>query len=64
MGKYKVITKEGTYQISAESVGIVDNDYAVFYKTNPNLYGQIIHAVVNLKEVVMITEVSGNNGPS
>ena len=65
MDKYKVITKEGTYQISAESVGIVDGDYAVFYKGNDNLYGSEMIAIANLKEVVMITaEDSDNNGPS
>lgn len=59
MSEYKVITKEETYQIFAESVGIVDGDYAVFYKANTDLYGSEINAVVNLKEVVMITEVIG-----
>ena len=59
MNKYDVITKEETYQILAESVGIVDNDYAVFYKANTDLYGSEIQAVVNLKEVIMITEVIG-----
>jgi hypothetical protein len=58
MNKYEVITKEETYQILAESVGIVDNDYAVFYKTTPDI-GSEINAVVNLKEVVIITEVIG-----
>lgn len=59
MNKYKVITKEGTYQISAESVGIVDGDYAVFCKATDEFCGSEMVAIVNLKEVVMIMEVIG-----